>query len=201
MRRHTWAKDDKDYIRSEYRHSRASVENIARKFGVTTKAIRMLISRMGLVKYLALWAPTQETFLRENYDKLPTAKIARMLRKTEGAVRHKSHRLNLSKFDRFEWFTLTEVCTILGVSRDWLNKRLNNGFKFDIRPFYLDRIPKQGSNAPWYISESSLCDFIRRYPEELQGHNVDMTVLVQILAGIKVGNYEHCEDEAERETA
>jgi len=194
IRRYNWTEEEKDYIRIEYRYSRESVIKLSREFGVTPKAIRILLSRLGLVKHTRLWLPGEEAYLQGNFDKLPTVRIARILKRSEGAVRHKAHRLKILKFERDGWFTLGEVCKILGVCRNWLMRRLNNGLKFGIRPFDVNRT--QANNILYYISEKSLRDFIRRYPEELTGHNVDMVMLVDILAGIKVGNYEHCEEEA-----
>ena len=192
--RHNWTEEEKDYIRTEYRYTRESFSRLTQAFGVTDEALKKLLGRLGLVKYNKLWTSREEVFLRENWNKMPTVTIARILKRSEGAVRFKVHKLKISKFERDGWFTLTEVRRIFGVSQHWLKRRLNNGFKFDMRPFDSERVPAQGNNAPWYISEKSLRDFIRRYPEELNGCNVDWPMIVEILAGVKVDIYEMRED-------
>lgn len=190
VRRHNWTEKEKEYIKVNYRHNKESVNQLMWKFGVTRRSLASILGKLGLTKSTKLWKPKQEAFLREYFDKIPTRRIARRLGKTEGAVRHKAQRFRLKKYERNGWFTLTEACGILGVTRDWLTKRLNNGFKFDIQPFDCERLPVNGGIHPCYISEKALCDFIRRYPEELAGHNIDIPVVVEILAGIKVDTYE-----------
>lgn len=36
----------------------------------------------------------------------------------------------------------------------------------------------------WHIEEKTIRDFLRRYPEELNARNVDMIMVVDILAGV-----------------
>jgi len=199
VKRHNWTDEEKECLVIGYKHTRDSVIRFARLFGVTERALRSKLCRLGLVNSSRLWLPKQVAFLRENFDKLPTYKIAKVLGKTEGSVRHKAHRLNVSKFDRDGWFTLTEVCKIIGVTRNWLVKRLNNGFKFDIKPFDDKRELPWTGIIPYYISEESLRNFIRRYPDELQGRNVDMVMLVEILAGVKTEILSNREEDAEKE--
>ena len=43
----------------------------------------------------------------------------------------------------------------------------------------------------WHIAEKDLRAYIRRYPEELNGRNVDLIAIVEILAGILTTNSEH----------
>lgn len=200
IKRHYWTAEEGEYLRTEYKYTRESFGRLTREFGVSDDALRKVLGRLGLVKYEKLWTRKEEKYLRENYDKLPTVTISRVLKRSGGAVSYKAHKLKLSKFERSGWFTFTEVRRIFGVSRNWLIRRINNGFTFDMQPFDSERVPAQGNNSPWYIPEESVRDFIRRYPEELVGHNVDFVMLVEILAGIKTDiRREICDGDAEEE--
>ena len=48
-----------------------------------------------------------------------------------------------------------------------------------------DTIPTQAGKAAWHIGQNDLRDYIRRYPEDLTGHNIDVGQLVNVLVGVK----------------
>lgn len=184
--RHNWTEEEKVYLRCEYRYTKHSFNILAREFGVTSNALRKILSRLGLVKYRKDWSKADLGFLCRNYTELPTVALARKLKRSEGAIRQKALKLKISKGDRVDWFTLNDVYQMLGVSQKWLMRRLRNGYKLVIRQFNPEVSLAKMGGSPYYISRASLRDFIRRYPEELNGRNVDFVMLVDILAGIKV---------------
>lgn len=182
---HNWTEEERDFLRREYRYTIQSLKELASKMGMTNSSIRHQLTRMGLLKLTGRWTENDEKFLEENYSRLSLLTISRKLHKSPNAVVGKAHRLQVTSRVRDGWFTLQEVSQILGVDQNWIHRRMNNGFKFEIEPHNPSTSPKKGSYSPWHISEEALRDFIRRYPEELTGHNVDFVMLIDILAGVK----------------
>lgn len=186
---HHWSEREDVILRRDYRHSVESLRELALRFGVTEGAVRQRLTRMGILRQAVRWSPKEEEYLRENYGKISSRVMSERLGKSRNTVVKKAHRLGVSSRVRDGWFTKKEVAEIFGVDQGWINRRINGrGLKFEIEPYDPNRVPKQGSYAPWRISEGALCDFIRRYPEELTGLNVDFVMLVDILAGIKISS-------------
>ncbi|MDD4985923.1 MAG: hypothetical protein PHQ43_09050 [Dehalococcoidales bacterium] len=183
---HSWTTEEDEILRREYTFTLKSLDVLALKLGVTNNAVRQRLTRLGLLKLnIRKWTPEEEEYLRENYTQLSTRTLAVKLHMSRNAVVRKAHRLHVTQRVRDGWFTLSEVSKILGVDAGWVTRRIHNGHHLEMAPHSEDKVPKQGSYAAWHISEEALCDFIRRYPEELSGHNVDFVMLVDILAGIK----------------
>lgn len=186
---HHWTGDEDATLRRDYRHSVVSLKDLGERFGVSENAIRQRLNKMGILRQGVKWSVKDEQYLVENYAKLSPRVISERLHKSLNSVVNKAHRLCVANRTRDGWFTKKEVAEIFGVDQGWINRRINGrGLKFDIEPYDPDRVPRKGSYASWRISEKALCDFIRCYPEELTGRNIDFVVLVDILAGIKTNS-------------
>ena len=183
---HTWTEEEDNRLRKGYRYTIQSLKDLGEEFGVSEHSVRGRLTRLGLLKLVNYkWTREEEEFLAENYDKLSAATIAKRLHKSQNAVVSKAYKLKVKCKVRDGWFSMAEAAGILGVDQSWIRRRVNNGFKFEMKPYDSEKPPQQRQYFPWYISERSLRDFIRRYPEELTGHNVDFVMLVDILAGVK----------------
>lgn len=126
-----------------------------------------------------VWTQQEKDKLKELSLYLPYTEIAKKLGRSPLAIQVKMKKLQISRRSRAGWFTEEEVCSILGVDHKWLRIR-----KFPMKPHDSLHPPRKGKSSPWHISERALKSFIRRYPEELVGHKVDIIMLVDILAGI-----------------
>jgi len=93
-----------------------------------------------------------------------------------------SKRINVSRRYRTGWFTKGEVCAILGHDHRWVQTRIDSG-ALKASYHYGRRPTKEGMSA-WHIEESDLVKFIRQYPEELVGCNIDIITIVELIAGI-----------------
>jgi len=182
---HNWTEEERDFLRREYKNTIESQKELALEMGVTVPSIRGQLARIGILRLCVWYSKEDQRFLEENYSKLPPEVIARRLHKSINSVTKKACRLGLSNRIRDGWFNLEDVSKILGVTTGWVKRRMDHGFELKIKPYHPDKQPKKGEFTPWYISEKSLRDFIRRYPEELQGRNVDMVMIVDILVGVK----------------
>lgn len=169
---HAWTEDEREFLRLGYKGTIQSLKDLAKEFGLSDSSIRGQLSRMGLIKLEGRWSQEEQEFLEENFARLPLTTLSKKLHRGVNAVAAKAYRLEVSRRVRDGFFTMRDVSRILGVDERWIERRIRNGFEIDMHP------PKR-------ISEEALRDFIRRYPEELTGHNVDFVMLVDILAGMK----------------
>lgn len=185
IRIHNWTSEEDLILRRDYRYSTDSLRRLSVRFGVSEHAVRLRLTRLGLLRQPIQWKKGELKFLAANYDKYSIAALAKMLKRSQSAVASQAHRQRVCRRVRDGWFTKTDVAWILGVDPAWVDRRIRNGHKVDVRPFDVSRDLGQTKHAGWMISEQSLRDFIRRYPEELTGHNVDFVMLVDILVGVK----------------
>jgi len=91
-------------------------------------------------------------------------------------------RLQVSRLIREGWFTKREVCEILAHDHKWVQARIDSG-ALKATYHYGSRPTQKGMSA-WHIREHDLVQFIRRYPQELMGCNIDIIMIVELLAGI-----------------
>jgi hypothetical protein len=184
---HKWTDEERTIIRRSYRHTHASAQNIAKMLGVTEFAIIGQVTRMGIAKRddRRPWTNDEKEKLAELISRYCPQVVAQKMHRSINSVVVMSKRLNISRRHREGWFTKKEVMEILGVDHKWVQRRIDSGalrasWHYGIRPGQL------GGSA-WHIAEEDLKDFIRRYPEELNGHNCDMMMIVEILAGVVNG--------------
>ena len=71
---------------------------------------------------------------------------------------------------------------MLGASQPWVRRRIENG-SLRATQHYEGRRP-QARGKPVHIEERDLRQFIRSHPQDLNGRNVDMVQIVQILSGL-----------------
>ena len=91
-------------------------------------------------------------------------------------------RLGISRRYRDGWYTKQDVCAILGKDHKWVQERIDRGQLRAAR--HHGRRPNAKGGGAWHIEERDLKAFIRRYPQDLEGRNVDLTTIVAILAGL-----------------
>jgi len=126
------------------------------------------------------WTTREVERLYELAETLSTPDIATKLDRSENSIKVKLRRLKVSRRVRSGWFTEQEVCEILGVDHKWVSSR---GVRKT--PFNACHPPRKGKSTPWKILETDLRDFIRKCPEELVGRDLDIIMVVDILAGVK----------------
>ncbi len=89
------------------------------------------------------------------------------------------------------WYTKKEVCEILGCEHKWLQRRIESGAL--IASWHSEVKPQKSGGALWEIRDKDLRAFIRKYPEELNGRNVDMIQIVELLCGLDNNHHEEGE--------
>lgn len=181
MKKYRWTEQDDDCVRVMYDGTGKSVECIAAQLGLRPRQVKSHIQFMGLAKRTghARWNPQDDDVLREMIGKYKPNTIARKLHRSITAVRIRAIRLGLSYRNRDGWYTKKEACEILGVNHKRCQSWIDNG----ILKARCDgeRQPQQNSLAMWHIDEQDLVAFIKKYPQELNGRNVDIVQIVGLL--------------------
>ena len=156
--------------------------------GVSENAVAGQISNMGIAKRddRRPWAPAEKERLAELIHQYCPRRIAKLMHRSLNSVVVMSKRLHASRRVRDGWFTKREVCEILGHDHKWVQRRIDNGALK--ASYHYGHRPRKLGHSAWHITESSLRDFIRRYPEELTGTNVDLIMIVDIVAGVANSN-------------
>lgn len=182
---HHWTDDEREIVRRDYRHTHRSARELGARFGRSEFAVRGLVSRMGLCGHRnrRAWSDAEDERLRALMERYATLTVARRMRRSVCSVVTRAKRLGISRRSRFGWYTKTEVCLVLGVDHHWLQRRIDSGAL--PATWHNGRRPEWGSNASWHIAQEDLRCYIRQYPEELNGRNLDVVQVVEILAGLE----------------
>lgn len=182
---HIWTESEKDTIRSDYKHTRESVIELADRLGVTENAVKGQIAIMGIAKSddRRPWSPEEKERLAKLMHQYCPRRVARMMHRSINSVVVMSKRLNISRHYRTGWFTKREVCEILGHDHRWVQRRIDSGALK--ATYHYERRPEKTGMSAWHIAEADLEMFIRKYPEELVGCNLDIMMIVELLAGIE----------------
>jgi len=181
---HRWTDYEKDIIRSDYKHTRESAIELADRLGVTEYAVKGQIAIMGIGKSddRHPWSPEEKIRLSELMHQYCPRRVARMMHRSINSVVVMSKRLNIRRRYRTGWFTKREVCEILGHDHRWVQRRIDSGTL--VATYHHGERPQKNGMRSWHISEQDLIHFIRKYPEELVGCNMDIMMIVELLAGI-----------------
>jgi len=95
-------------------------------------------------------------------------------------------RLHLSRRVRDGWYTKREVCEILGMDHKWVQRRIDSG-ALKAEPHDPESpLPKKNGGSCWHITEKDLAKFIVHHPQELNGRNVDLIIVVDLLVRPKI---------------
>ncbi|MBA7675733.1 hypothetical protein ES703_83970 [subsurface metagenome] len=169
---HKWNDDERDIIRRDYKHTHRSRQELAARLGVTDFAVAGQISTMGIAKSddRRQWSPEEKE------------RLARMMHRSLNSVVVMSKRINVSRLIREGWYTKREVCEILAHDHKWVQTRIDSGALK--ATYHYEHRPTQKGMSAWHIDEHDLVLYIRKYPQDLVGCNIDIIMIVELLAGI-----------------
>ncbi|MBA7651997.1 hypothetical protein ES703_59826 [subsurface metagenome] len=187
---HMWSDEERAIIRRDYKHSRASCQQLAeylsRETGdrITAFAVRGQVTSMGIAKSddRHPWTPKEDAKLMELIPTFCPRVVAKMMHRSINSVVVRSKRLNISRRVRNGWFTKSELMEILGHDHKWIQRRIDSGALE--ATYHYDHRPTQKGGSAWHITEKALKKFIKTYPEELVGCNIDIITIVNILSGV-----------------
>lgn len=185
--KHHWIDEERQIVRRDYAHTRHSAIEIAQKLGITEFAVKGQVSAMGLGNHdnRHPWSPKEDEKLRRLLRRWGPRTVAVKMHRSLNSVVLRAKRVNIHRRHRDGWFTKKDVCEILGVDHRWVQARIDSGA---LKAYYhYGTKPSKYGMSAWHIEEADLKDFIRRYPQELIGRNLDMIMIVDILAGVVNG--------------
>jgi hypothetical protein len=181
--KHRWTEIESEYVRVNYDGTGQSVQIMAGYLQMSFQQVKSHIQFLGIANHTgyARWDPKDDDIVRELVGKVSPNGIARRLRprRTARAVVVRIKRLGLSRRNRDGWYTKTETAQIFGVGHHRIQCFIDAGF---LRASYhFDRKPSKLGMSMWHIEEDAIASFLKRHPEELNGRNVDLIQVVQIL--------------------
>ena len=182
---HAWTDSERELVRLEYDGTGASLATIGRKLGVSAFAVKGQVARLGLAKRVgwAMWSDHQTEQLHRLADLYCVTEVARRMGRSVNSVVCKMKRLGISRRSRLGWYTATDVCEILARDHRWIQARIDSGQL--AASYHHGRKPPMAGSGFWHIESKDLREFIRRYPQELDGRNVDLITIVDILCGLQ----------------
>jgi len=181
---HKWTEEERLIVRRDYKGTHASAKEIGDRLGVSFLAVRGQVLRMGITfQDRHYWTPKQDEQLRTLMPRYAPRRVAHMMHRSLNSVVVRAKRLGISRRTRDGWYTKQDVCEILGVDHKWLQRRIDSG-ALKARYHYPYHKPGILGMACWEIDEKDLVRYIRRYPQELIGRNVDIIQIVELLAGL-----------------
>lgn len=188
MQNHLWTEEEKEVLRLNYKGSRQSLESLASIIGcgVTVGGVKAQVQTLGLGRIRRdRWSPEEDEELSELITCYSPEKVARAMHRGINSVVIRANRIGCSRKARTGWFTKKDVCQILAVDHKWLQERIESGAL--VASYHQGRKPTNHGAGFWHIDQADLKRFIQTYPQSLVGRNVDMIMLVEILAGINGG--------------
>jgi len=181
---HKWTDDERDIIRRDYKHTHKSRRELADRLGVTEYGVAGQISTMGIAKSndRRQWTPQEKEKLAKLIPRYCPRRIARMMHRSLNSVVVMAKRINTPRRYREGWFTKREACEILAHDHKWVQVRIDSGALK--ATYHYEERPTQKGMSAWHIEEADLVQFIRKHPQELVGCNIDIIMIVELLAGI-----------------
>ena len=181
---HKWTDDERGIIRRDYKHTRKSRQELAARLGVSEYGVAGQIAYMGIARSEDRhpWSPEEKEKLAELIPQYCPRRVALMMHRSINSITVMARRIRASRRHRTGWFTKREVCEILGHDHKWVQRRIDSGALK--ASYHHGHRPTQKGMSAWHINEHDLVQYIRKYPEELVGCNVDIIIIVELLAGI-----------------
>ena len=174
------------YIRRNYKGTKQSKELIAQILNLKYSTVSWQVQKLGLglklIKNKNLNQDEKEQ-LQDLAGRYNNYKIAKIMGKSVNCIKIWKSRLGITKIGRNGWYTMSDISLITGVGYKVIRRWINNNMLYATR--YLNN---DNPNTLWKIKTYDLRTFIRKYPQELVGKNIDIIQIVDLLSGILNGN-------------
>jgi hypothetical protein len=182
--------EQREIIRRDYRGTTESALKLAHRFGLTRWQVQYALESMRITRRWGdrYWTESEDNYLRANIEKLSVGQMSKRLKRSRSSIYSRAWRFKLSWKNHDGWYTLNEAAEILGNDQNKVRRWIEQGI---LKASYHYGVkPSQKGGYCWHIRREDLVAFIRRYPQELVGRNVDIIQIVEILVGLDAVNYE-----------
>lgn len=184
--KHQWTQEEKDYIRVNYQGNQQSAKSLAATIGVSDTAVKGQLSAMSVRRRAPhrRWTKQDEQQLETLAHTHPPHVIAKKMNRSTDAVIVRMKKRRLLRRNRDAWYTATDAAQVLGRDPKWVTSQIANG-KLKASKHHQGSEKANGTGqSPWHIRPKDLKNFIRAYPQDLQGRNIDIVAVVDLLAGV-----------------
>lgn len=196
--RHQWTEEELLVLRRDFPPSNGERERLAERLGITKWQLNHQAALLGLLKATdhrrRVWTIMDDQSLQEWAPRVAVKGLAMKLHRSMTAVVVRMKRLGISRRVRDGWYTKMEACELLGVDHHWLQRRIDLGVLK--ATYHHGERPEAGGMRQWHIEEAALRTFVRTYPQELNGRNVDMLGIIELLAGMQEPARERAKESA-----
>lgn len=172
-----WSEEDKNYVIQNYRHNWESAQQVANVLKRTPIAVQCMAGTLHLYNRIRKnWSKKEDEFLVENYAQKSMHSLVNYLKRSRNSIYCRAEYLGIVRHNRNDCFTIQELVTALGVAHRTIRSWADSGQlrceteKADGGPVFRYRVTRQNLKA-----------FLKKHPLELQGKNVDMVWLIDVL--------------------
>lgn len=185
--KHNYTHEQLEYFKLNYGRT-TTCNEFAQLFGVSVQTIYRLARKLGVSKErFKTWTKKEDDDIVVMRETMTFEQIAAKTKRTPTAIEWRLWYLGYGKHNR-DWFTLADIKSSLGHSGEYFRNQIKYGnLKATLMRQKNNKIDKPGSW--WRIERCDLEDWVRRFPVELNGYNVDMVFLVDLLGGIETNIY------------
>jgi hypothetical protein len=183
--RHQWTKEERELVRLHYDGTRESVIRLQSLIGASFYGVKGQIEKQGLARVEHIeWSPEELKRLEEMVPHYSVKTIAQKLGRSDNAVKVKATRLHFSMRYRDGWYTKAEVAEICGVDHKKVQGWIGSG---DLKAsWHHGHKPSKHGSGAWHIEREDLASFIRARCHELQGRNIDLSIMLEVLGVIGI---------------
>jgi len=180
-----YSKEETDFIIKTW--PRLSIEEMAKELNRTVRSVackRSLLLRLGLVcrstkKTSREWSDKDLQILSDNYGLESIKSLAKRLKRSQPAISVKASRLGLTVTGQY--YSLEILSRELGVSRDFIKRRISRGWLKASRSI----LPFRYGKYPYIIMEDSIIEYLNTYPDDLDIRSITSRFFSNIVREVK----------------
>ena len=180
---HKWTEDEDDFLRTHYKQTHQSAQEIGKALNIPWGVVRARCGVLGICKRTGhtserRWSVKEDQLLKELIHRYSIATISNMMGRSINSIKIRATRLKYYRRSREEWFTKQECCEILGVDHKRMQTYIDRGYLK--ASYHNGRKPGKAGLTMWHIEQTDLRDFVRQFCHEFTGRNVDLTIIVHL---------------------
>lgn len=177
---HHWTEEEKEMVRLYYKGTRESVQELMKMLGLSFYSVKSQVDLLGLARVKpADWTPEEIARLEKMVPHYSVRTMAKKLGRSANAVKIKATRLHFSLRAHDGWYTKREVGEMCGVDHHRVQYWIDRG---DLKAsWHHGHKPTRNGSGCWHIEKKHLAEFLRCHCQELQGRNIDLFGIFEVM--------------------